>query len=72
MSMEYIRKTYGVPAKRGGRVHFVDGHGEGWDGTIKSARNGKLRVLPDDRVPGCRTRLHLHPTWNVTYLSPNA
>jgi hypothetical protein len=68
MGMEYIRKTYGVPAKRGGRVRFWGG---GWResfGRITSARNGKLRVLVDDRVPGYRGRVILHPTWNIEYL----
>jgi len=68
MSMKYIRDYYKVPAKRGGRIKFVDGFGGVWFGRITSARGARLRVLPDDRVPGCKTRLNLHPTWNVEYL----
>jgi len=66
--MEYIRKYYGVPAKRGGRIKWIDRYGTKWFLTIKSAKNGKLRCLPDDRIDGCKTRLILHPTWSVTYL----
>jgi len=66
--MEYIRRAYGVPAKRGGRIRFTDSHGTIFNCTIKSARNGRLRVLVDDRVPGYRGRMDLHPTWQVEYL----
>jgi hypothetical protein len=56
MSLDYIRRTYGVPANC----------------TIKSARGAHLRVLVDDRVPGYRGRLLLHPTWQVEYIkTPN-
>ena len=70
MSMEYIRKTYGVPAKRGGRIRFTDTHKVVWNCTIKSARGAYLMVLVDDRVPGYRGRKKLHPTWHVEYLTP--
>lgn len=68
MRLEYIRKTYGVPARRGGRIRHTDSYGTKWYGTIKSARDGRLRVLVDDRIPNCRGRLVLHPTDNVEYL----
>lgn len=68
MSMATIRKQYGVPAMRGGRVCFTDTEGHKFFCTIKSARDGHLRVLVDDRVPGYRGRMLLHPTWNVEYL----
>ena len=72
MSMDYIRRTYGVPAKRGGRVRYTDAHGYVWNGRITGARNQYLRVLVDDRVAGYRGRLLLHPTWQVEYLkTPN-
>jgi len=71
--MEYIRKTYNVPAKRGARIE--------WDGdetakfirgflysprrgTIVSARDGYLRVRFDNE----KTVKILHPTWRVKYL----
>lgn len=68
MSLEYIRRTYGVPAKRGSKIRFTDSNGAIWEGRITSASGPHLRMLPDDRVPGCRTRLIVHPTWNVEYL----
>lgn len=68
MSLEYIRRTYNVPAKRGGRIRYTDTQGVVFNCTITSARGGHLRVLVDDRVPGYRGRLNLHPTWNVEYL----
>lgn len=72
MSMDYIRKAYGVPAKRGGRLIFTDSNGVRFHCTIKSAtRSGRLKVLVDDRVPGYRGRLNLHPTWNIEYVVPN-
>ena len=72
MSMDYIRKTYGVPARRGGRLIYTDSDGVKFHCTIKSATNsGHLKVLVDDRVPGYRGRMKLHPTWQVEYLTPN-
>ena len=57
--MDYIRKTYGVPAKRGGRVTFC-----GCPGTITGARYGRLRV----RFDGEKDAVPLHPTYNIVYL----
>ncbi len=71
MSMEYIRTHYGVPAWRGGRIRFTDVNGVVWNGRITSARGAYLRVLVDDRVPGYRKRLILHPTWQIEYVGPN-
>lgn len=68
MSLEYIRRTYGVPARRGVRVRYTDGAGVIWNCTITSAKGPHLRVLVDDRVPGYRGRLILHPTDNLEYV----
>jgi hypothetical protein len=68
MSMKYIRDCYKVPAKRGGRIKYVDSFGTSWFGRITSAKGNHLRVLVDDRVKNYRGRLLLHPTWNVEYL----
>jgi hypothetical protein len=54
--MEYVRRHYGVPATRGGIVHFA-----GQRGTILSATY-QLRVRFDDG-----TKAWLHPTWEVRY-----
>lgn len=62
MSMDYVRKTYGVPAKRGGRIRFT-GDCEPIEGTILSATH-RLRV----RFDGSKARVWLHPTWCVEYL----
>ncbi len=67
MSLEYIRDTFGVPAKRGGRIEFTDSRGAKWRGTIRSARDSRLRV----RLDGLRTISILHPTWNMKYMTPN-
>ena len=67
MNMEYIRSTYGVPAKRGGKIEFTDSNGAKWRGTIRSARDSWLRVSLD----GLRTISSLHPTWNIKYIRPN-
>ena len=58
-AMEYIRKTYGVPAKRGGRVEL-----RGVSATIKSAQGGRLRILKD----GEKHIVIVHPTWEIKYL----
>jgi len=64
-SMAYIRKVYGVPAKRGGRVRFTDRAGKPWTGRIKSARGPHLRVAFPE-FP--RATALLHPTWNLEYM----
>lgn len=72
MSMDYIRRTYSVPAKRGGRIQYDGGdpHDGPQLGTITSATtSGHLRV----RFDGQRSTHKLHPTWAVQYLkTPNA
>jgi hypothetical protein len=58
MSMEYIRKTYNIPAKRGKRIRF-----HGHDGVITGSLGCRLRA----RFGGISTAL-LHPTWDIEYL----
>ena len=62
MSLKYIRKTYGVPAYRGGRVRLI-----AWDGpclgTITSGTHYVV-VRPD---PWPNSRLRYHPT-DLEYL----
>lgn len=62
--MEYIRKKYGVPAKRGGRVHYTYGNKFG---TITSASGGYLRI----RMDGEKHSRRYHPTWCIEYLTNN-
>ena len=64
MSMAYIRRAYGVPAKRGGRVAF-NPHGQVRSiGVIVGSRGARLRV----RWDGDGTTHTLHPTWRIEYL----
>ena len=68
MSMEYIRKTYGVPARRGARVeYFPDkvGHAP-WRGTITSASGGYLHIRRDGDKHTYPA--DFHPEWGLTYL----
>ena len=58
-NMDYIRKKYKVPAKRGMKV-IAQGH----NGTIVGARNGYLRI----RIEGEKNILSFHPTWEMEYL----
>lgn len=63
MSMDYIRKTYGVPAKRGARIVYT-GDISARLATIIGSRAARIKVRFDDSpIYG-----ELHPTWNVQYL----
>lgn len=59
--LEYIRKAYGVDARRGRRIRYGPNQEQG--AIITGARNGRLRV----RFDGCTRAIDLHPTWQVTY-----
>jgi hypothetical protein len=63
MTLAWIRKYYGVPAKRGGRVEYT---GEGYPelGTIFGASGAHLRV----RLDGANRTTPFHPTWKLRYL----
>lgn len=62
MSMSYIRKTYGVPAKRGGRVIYENR----FSGTIVGSSDAYLRIRLDDPPDG---EIFLyHPDYALTYL----
>lgn len=63
MSMEWVRKRYNVPAKRGGRVKYT-GCGKDEFGTITGTSGGHLLI----RLDGLKTSLHFHPTWELEYL----
>jgi hypothetical protein len=63
MSMEYIRRFYSVPAKRGGRIEYTY-NGKTSSGTILSADGAILRV----RLDGDKRTVSLHPTYNVIYI----
>lgn len=63
--MAWIRKSYGVPAKRGMRVRYT---GEGKDkpelGTITGTMGSHLRI----RLDGLKISHPFHPTWELEYL----
>jgi hypothetical protein len=56
--MDYIRRRYGVPAKRGARVKYFNTHG-----TITGSSNGRLRI----KLDGEKHSFRFHPTWNIEY-----
>lgn len=60
VSAEYVRRYYGVPAKRGMTV-TVDGK----VGKIVGFRGPHLRV----RLDGEKHPVNCHPTWRVEYPS---
>lgn len=62
MSMDYIRRTYKVPAKRGARVRVNWGHPA--EGVITGAAGARLRI----RLDGEKRSRTAHPTWCVEYL----
>ena len=59
MSFDFIRKYYGVPAKRGGRIRTWTGE----EGTISSTHNATLKVKMDEdqRIS------YFHPAWGIYY-----
>lgn len=64
MSMEYIRKTYNVPAKRGGMVKVISSYkGIEFDGVITGSKGARLRISINKRRSGL-----YHPTDNIVYL----
>lgn len=69
MSMQYIRETYGVPAKRGCRVKFTGNpHKCPQFGIITGACGQYIKV----RMDGDPHSGTYHPDWRMEYLVPNA
>jgi hypothetical protein len=69
MSMSWVRKSYGVPAKRGARVIYR-GRGREEFGTICSAIDGYLKIRLDGvRLDGATRSRRYHPTWMLEYVS---
>lgn len=67
MSMEYIRKIYNCPAKRGMEIRFRRCIHEEWvRGIIIGSRGQYLRV----RFIGNLGIFTLHPTWGIEYKNP--
>jgi hypothetical protein len=63
--MQYIRDTYKVPAKRGGRVKFTGNpHNRPQFGTIVGSDGARLRVRMDEE----KNTFSYHPDWEIEYL----
>jgi hypothetical protein len=68
MSMAYIRRAYGVPAKRGALVQFTSA-ARAVRGRIVGSRGQYLRIRWDQSG----LTQTLHPTWMLVYLkTPNS
>ncbi len=70
-SLEYIRKTYGVPARVGGRVAYIHQHGTEEIGVIIGAEGHYLRIRfggEITEVSKIAEAMLFHPTWNLKYL----
>lgn len=67
MSMDYVRKTYGVPAKRGGLIAYR---------TKYRTRMGRITKATHHiyvRFEDAQFSVPIHPTdEHLTYLPPNA
>lgn len=63
MGIAWVRKAYGVPAKRGGRVVYT-GEGKREYGTIAGAAGSHLSI----RLDGIKHAMPFHPTWELEYL----
>lgn len=69
MSMEYIRKTFGVPAKRGMRVRSTDpNYLVQREGVIVGSTGARLKIRLDGMN---RESFYFHPTSHLTYLNPD-
>jgi hypothetical protein len=67
VSLDYISRTYGVPAKRGQRVRYTGDKGpkvSAREGTITAAEGAHLRI----RMDGDSFSNVYHPTWELEYL----
>lgn len=68
MGLEYIRKTYNVPARRGQKVEYYgDANSQEFPrkGVITSARGAHICIrMEGEKHPGA-----YHPTWMLRYVS---
>ena len=63
MSMEYIRKTYDVPAKRGVKIKYTGGIKPIF-GKIVGSTHAYIRVKMEET----QKIIKFHPTWKIEYL----
>jgi len=64
MSLQTIRKTHLVPAKRYGRIRYTGTKDKPRIGTIVGSHGGYLRI----RLDGDKQIGTYHPTWMIEYL----
>ena len=62
MSMEYIRKTYNVPAKRGTKVKISCDRDIEFDGVIVASKGARLKIRVNGRIGT------YHPSYCIEYL----
>ncbi len=67
MSMEYIRKTYKVPAKRGGEIRYTGNKSGPVLMKIIGSKGQYLKCRIIDGFYG-GIEILLHPTWEIEYL----
>lgn len=60
MSFDYIRRAYGVPARKGAKVKY-----KGRRGVVTGESNGYLKIRFDGEK---RAHGVFHPTWEIEYL----
>jgi hypothetical protein len=63
VSMAYIRRHYGVPAKRGARIEYA-AFEQPKPGTIVGSKGAHLRI----RLDGQKRIRTYHPTFLIKYL----
>lgn len=61
--LEWVRSSYGVPARRGGRVEYT-GKGKSQMGTITGASGSHILIRLDE----VGFPQPFHPTWSLRYL----
>jgi hypothetical protein len=64
MSMDYIRRAYGVQVKRGDRATYT-GCGKVEHGTVTGADGHYVRI----RLDGHKHSGNFHPTWKLSIVA---
>lgn len=63
--LEWVRKIYKVPAKRGQRVTYISENKPDKAGRITSGKSGYIYIWFDGDK--CTHPAPFHPTWNIVY-----
>jgi hypothetical protein len=62
LSMEYVRKMYNVPAKRGTRICYHGLYQDEYGTIVNATQHIRVKMDATGQV------LNFHPTWNIEYL----